>query len=335
MTMSDDESFIRAVVDGRGDDTPRLVYADWLDDRSDPRGPYLRAELAWVKSGKGEKKLRSLAVGLNKVWLARVTRPPLGVCCDAIVIRNSRPHTTAAELDAVDAKLGLKLPAEHRALLLNHNGGALAFGQPPDSEDGRHAFSEVDGFIGVASAAERAKGGWVWDVAEAGKMVQTPRRNGASTLSDYVPLTQTETDDMYLVGVRGKVTGHVVFFNDCTHEPWDPGHLDPVAKSLGALLWSIIETTPQWYKLIRNGDRAGLKAWLDAGGDPNAEHPHQNREDTTPLVAAILMTDSAMVRELVSRGAKKTPEVKRVALFLKGSAGKAVKAALAAKGRKK
>lgn len=42
--MSEDEAFIRAIVDNPGDDTARLVYADWLDERNDPRGPYLRAE---------------------------------------------------------------------------------------------------------------------------------------------------------------------------------------------------------------------------------------------------------------------------------------------------
>jgi uncharacterized protein (TIGR02996 family) len=39
--MTEDEAFIRAVVDRPGDDTARLVYADWLDERSDPRGAYL------------------------------------------------------------------------------------------------------------------------------------------------------------------------------------------------------------------------------------------------------------------------------------------------------
>jgi uncharacterized protein (TIGR02996 family) len=33
--MTEDESFIRAIVDTPGDDTARLVYADWLDDRDD------------------------------------------------------------------------------------------------------------------------------------------------------------------------------------------------------------------------------------------------------------------------------------------------------------
>jgi uncharacterized protein (TIGR02996 family) len=36
---ADDEAFIRAIVDSPGDDTQRLVYADWLDERDDQWGP--------------------------------------------------------------------------------------------------------------------------------------------------------------------------------------------------------------------------------------------------------------------------------------------------------
>jgi uncharacterized protein (TIGR02996 family) len=35
--MTDDEAFIRAIVDAPGDDAPRLIYADWLDERGDRR----------------------------------------------------------------------------------------------------------------------------------------------------------------------------------------------------------------------------------------------------------------------------------------------------------
>ena len=84
--MTEDEVFIRAIVDSPGDDTPRLVYADWLDDRDDPRGMYLRAEADWEKSWRyckrpGESSgFRKLATGLDPVWVACVSRSPVGVC---------------------------------------------------------------------------------------------------------------------------------------------------------------------------------------------------------------------------------------------------------------
>jgi len=43
-----DAGFVAELVASPGDDGPRLVYADWLADRDDPRAAYLRAELAWA-----------------------------------------------------------------------------------------------------------------------------------------------------------------------------------------------------------------------------------------------------------------------------------------------
>src|SRR5258707_13393979 len=95
--MNEDEVFIRAIVDRPDDDTSRLVYADWLDDRDDPRGTYLRAEREAVESGDVEW-LRKLAVGLDSVWVARVSRPPVGVCCDGLIFLDSGPALTDADI---------------------------------------------------------------------------------------------------------------------------------------------------------------------------------------------------------------------------------------------
>jgi uncharacterized protein (TIGR02996 family) len=45
LATSDDAALLRAVLANPADDAPRLVYADWLDERGDPRGEYLRADL--------------------------------------------------------------------------------------------------------------------------------------------------------------------------------------------------------------------------------------------------------------------------------------------------
>ena len=45
--ISDDERvFLRQIADRPGDDAPRLIFADWLDDRDDPRGEMIRLQLA-------------------------------------------------------------------------------------------------------------------------------------------------------------------------------------------------------------------------------------------------------------------------------------------------
>ncbi len=48
--MSNDEGFLQAIAADPTDNTTRLVYADWLDERDDPRGEYigLQAEIGQV-----------------------------------------------------------------------------------------------------------------------------------------------------------------------------------------------------------------------------------------------------------------------------------------------
>src|SRR5690349_6519973 len=40
--MTDEDAFIQAIVANPDDRTAKLVYADWLDERSDPRAEFLR-----------------------------------------------------------------------------------------------------------------------------------------------------------------------------------------------------------------------------------------------------------------------------------------------------
>ncbi len=40
------EAFLQRILADPDDDAPRLVYADWLDDRGDPRGEFIRVQVA-------------------------------------------------------------------------------------------------------------------------------------------------------------------------------------------------------------------------------------------------------------------------------------------------
>lgn len=70
--MDDVEArFLAAIAADPNDDDARLVYADWLTERGDPRGEYLRLEIAVYN---GPRRLRELTLQLDDEWLAKVTR---------------------------------------------------------------------------------------------------------------------------------------------------------------------------------------------------------------------------------------------------------------------
>ncbi len=126
--MTEDEAFIRTIVDRPGDDLPRLVYADWLDERNDERGSYLRTEMELVRNddfGGLEALRRSLVTiaDFDVVWAARVSRPPAGVCCDHLRIRDCGP-CSAEDLTGVEAELGASLSHDLVAFVQNYNGGS-------------------------------------------------------------------------------------------------------------------------------------------------------------------------------------------------------------------
>jgi uncharacterized protein (TIGR02996 family) len=45
MQYEDDIAFQRAILANPSDTTLKLVYADWLQDRSDPRAEYVRLQI--------------------------------------------------------------------------------------------------------------------------------------------------------------------------------------------------------------------------------------------------------------------------------------------------
>src|SRR5205814_623270 len=38
----EEAAFLRAIYADQSDSAPRLIYADWLEERNDPRGPVIR-----------------------------------------------------------------------------------------------------------------------------------------------------------------------------------------------------------------------------------------------------------------------------------------------------
>jgi uncharacterized protein (TIGR02996 family) len=67
--MSEEEGFLRALEDNPADEAALLVYADWLEERGDVRGEFLRLLLAPIPT-----RLRQLAAQLEPGWVAKVRR---------------------------------------------------------------------------------------------------------------------------------------------------------------------------------------------------------------------------------------------------------------------
>ena len=126
-----EESLLRAIVDVPADEGARLAYADWLDERADPRSRYLRAELDVFRERSGGDSvvndlLQQMAIGLDHVWVARISRPPVGVCCDKLRFQypwGTPPRLEPSAFHVMQNWMTTELPAEYRAFLLNYNGG--------------------------------------------------------------------------------------------------------------------------------------------------------------------------------------------------------------------
>jgi uncharacterized protein (TIGR02996 family) len=89
--MAEERDFLRAVLADPSLATPRLVYADWLDDQSDPlsarKAAVIRLEARLAETPERSlnrvrftHQLQRLAAGLDAEWLAAVAHPALEAC---------------------------------------------------------------------------------------------------------------------------------------------------------------------------------------------------------------------------------------------------------------
>src|SRR5262245_43942577 len=76
-----DDGFIEALKENPDDDSLRLIYADWLEERGDRRGDFLRLECRIRKLDETsaeyqalKEKLSALGAGIDIRWLAVACR---------------------------------------------------------------------------------------------------------------------------------------------------------------------------------------------------------------------------------------------------------------------
>ena len=317
--MTDDDAFIRAIVAAPGDEAPRLVYADWLDERGDPHGLYLRAEVEAFRQNRGgpafaaaEASLRGQALGLDPMWVARVSRPPVGVCCDRITFTHPGPALSVAELEAAILRLGTDLALEYRAFLLNQNGGAPTpnhvrprptgdEGDPEAADDesvdqGEAEYVEVGRLFSAHPPGELSAESRPDDLEHMGRVLKGFEDNA---IGEYLPIARGESDDYFLLGIIGGRWGSVAYFPDYTHNSDARQNIIPVADSFARFLARIGNLDPDWVRLIHTGEETGFLEWLAAGGDPNAVDD-QTGESVLQMAADEKMWGA--VAELLRRG---------------------------------
>ncbi|MGL6075034.1 MAG: TIGR02996 domain-containing protein [Fimbriiglobus sp.] len=96
--MNEDRAFLNAILANPQDRLLRLVYADWLEERGDPRSEYLRVacRLAEISEDCEERqslqeRVASLRAELPANWLAALDGPIWCVVANVLLERNSGP----------------------------------------------------------------------------------------------------------------------------------------------------------------------------------------------------------------------------------------------------
>ena len=87
--MSEHEAFMRAILESPEDDTPRLIYSDWLEEHGGPedkdKAELIRVQCESERLPEGdkrrvalEKRAKALVKANSKTWLADVKKAKLG-----------------------------------------------------------------------------------------------------------------------------------------------------------------------------------------------------------------------------------------------------------------
>jgi uncharacterized protein (TIGR02996 family) len=223
-----EEAFIRAILDRPGEDTPRLVYADWLDDHGHPaRAAFLRTEA--TNPGRVGP-----AAGLDPVWVARVSRPPGGVCGEHIGFARNRPPVTPVDIDKAEAEFGIAFPAEYRAFLLNYNGGRTRLNSCSPSPFPGDFPPEIQPWFSLLPDEQPRTGKNVL------LALDLYGRAGRRSYHSFIPMCAAEPGyyTEYAIGCGGRNRGRVFFVLNYLLNQF-PGRPRKVAGSLGEFMASI------------------------------------------------------------------------------------------------
>lgn len=126
--MTQEEAFMRAIVQNPDDNTQRLIYADWLDEHNDLRGKYLRllpvldGRRSGMTQAEALARLRELQQRIDPAWselmghLELIRRRPLWESLGDLFIDNELSEGNFRWIAESVLKSGYS-PLEVRAIL--------------------------------------------------------------------------------------------------------------------------------------------------------------------------------------------------------------------------
>jgi uncharacterized protein (TIGR02996 family) len=74
--MTEETAFVRSILADPANDSLRLVYADWLEERGDPRAEYLRLDVALASHSDAEPSFRIVSWWFRAPVYEPIERPP-------------------------------------------------------------------------------------------------------------------------------------------------------------------------------------------------------------------------------------------------------------------
>jgi uncharacterized protein (TIGR02996 family) len=129
--MTQDETFLAAILANPDDQTAKLAYADWLDEADDPRAEVVRLKVAVASMADGweaaQDRLAELEPTLPAKWLVMLDGP---VWCISGNIVQSRPFGPGG----TETRLGTRLFKPNAKVYLAETGWAYTLFNEPHGD---------------------------------------------------------------------------------------------------------------------------------------------------------------------------------------------------------